>query len=240
AKLMNDLFVCVKVDREERPDVDEIYMKSVQLLTRSGGWPMSVWLTPAGEPFFGGTYFPPQDAHGRPGFPRVGKEMARIWKDERDRASEAAAELTARVREISLPEPDGAAKGAGEVPADLLEKAATQLLSSFDEEQGGFGGAPKFPHPMDLALLLRVVAKDGDEKARHAALFTLQKMAAGGMYDQVGGGFHRYSTDERWLVPHFEKMLYDNALLASTYLDAWLLTGDARHPRGARATPRYR
>jgi len=231
ATLMNDLFVCVKVDREERPDVDEIYMKSVQLLTRSGGWPMSVWLTPDGEPFFGGTYFPPRDAHGRPGFPRVCQEMGRIWKEERPRALAAAQELTAKIREISVPD---AARPEGELPAGLPEDAAAQLLKRFDDEQGGFGGAPKFPHPMDLALLLRVVARKGDEKAKHAALFTLQKMAAGGMYDQVGGGFHRYSTDERWLVPHFEKMLYDNALLASTYLDAWLLTGDGEHARTVR------
>jgi uncharacterized protein YyaL (SSP411 family) len=231
AALMNELFVCIKVDREERPDVDEIYMKSVQILTRSGGWPMSVWLTPDGEPFYGGTYFPPQDGQGRPGFPRVLKEMGRIWKEERPRALAAAADLTQKIREISLPD---AAPAGGELPADLVELAAAQIVAGFDDEHGGFGGAPKFPHPMDLSLLLRVVARDGDEKARHAALFTLQKMAAGGMYDQVGGGFHRYSTDERWLVPHFEKMLYDNALLASTYLDAWLVTQDEEYARTVR------
>jgi hypothetical protein len=223
AALLNESFVCIKVDREERPDVDEIYMKAVQLLTRSGGWPMSVWLTPDGQPFYGGTYFPPEDRYGRPGFPRVLKEMARLWKEDRERVIASAGELTSHIQRISVP---AAAAKSEELPRDLVAKAAGELLSSFDDDQGGFGGAPKFPRPMDLALLLGHAARSKDEKARHAALFTLQKMAAGGIYDQVGGGFHRYSTDERWLVPHFEKMLYDNAQLASLYVDAWLLTGD--------------
>ena len=223
AALLNESFVCIKVDREERPDVDEIYMKAVQLMTRSGGWPMSVFLTPDGKPFYGGTYFPPEDRYGRPGFPRVLKEMARLWKDERERVVAQAGEVTTEIQRISVP---AAAGGAAELPGDVVAKAAAELVGNLDEEKGGFGGAPKFPRPMDLTLLLRAAARSNDEKARHAALFTLQKMAAGGIYDQVGGGFHRYSTDERWLVPHFEKMLYDNAQLASLYLDAWLLTGD--------------
>jgi len=228
AALMNEHFVCVKVDREERPDVDEIYMKSVQLLTRGGGWPMSVWLTPEGKPFFGGTYFPPEDRHGRPGFPRVCRELGRMWKEDRQRLLAAADALTKEIRSISVLPP---AAGPAELPGGLLQRAADGLLRAFDETNGGFGGAPKFPHPMDLSLLLRVDARSDRPEARHAALFTLARMAAGGIYDQVGGGFHRYSVDERWAVPHFEKMLYDNAQLAGVYLDAWLATGDGGHER---------
>ncbi len=226
AALMNASFICVKVDREERPDVDEIYMKAVQALTRSGGWPMSVWLTPDAKPFYGGTYFPPEDRYGRAGFPRVCQEMARVWKDERERVLRAADGLTEQIREISAPAPVAAGEANAELPAGLLARAAERMLRAFDDENGGFGQAPKFPHSMDLSLLLRIDARLGHPAGRKAAEFTLQKMAAGGMYDQLGGAFHRYSVDDHWLVPHFEKMLYDNALLAGTYLDGWLATGD--------------
>jgi uncharacterized protein YyaL (SSP411 family) len=231
AKVMNDRFVCIKVDREERPDVDDVYMKAVQILTQGGGWPMSVWLTPEGKPFFGGTYFPPEDRYGRAGFPRVCEEMGRLWKDERKRVSDAADALTEEIKRGAAPTPRG---NADALPGGLVARASELILQGFDEENGGFGGAPKFPHPMDLSLLLRVHARFGDERAKHAALFSLQKMAAGGMYDQVGGGFHRYSVDEHWLVPHFEKMLYDNAQLAGVYLDAFLATGDVEHARVVR------
>ncbi len=240
AALMNDLFVCIKVDREERPDVDELYMKAVQILTRGGGWPMSVWLTPDGRPFYGGTYFPPEDRQGRAGFPRVCNEMGRLWKEERERVVAAAEGLTEEVRRISVPPPaSGPTEGVAGLPGGLLPRAAELLLQGFDETNGGFGGAPKFPHPMDVALLLRVDARFGHESARHAALLSLQKMAAGGVYDQVGGGFHRYSVDERWLVPHFEKMLYDNAQLAGVYLDGFLSSGDADHARIVREILEY-
>ncbi|MSR45560.1 MAG: thioredoxin domain-containing protein [Planctomycetes bacterium] len=251
AAQMNASFVCIKVDREERPDVDEIYMKAVQALTRSGGWPMSVFLTPDLKPFFGGTYFPPADAHGRAGFPRVLTELARLWKEDRPRALKSADGLTEHLREMAAsvgaaPSSEADATEDAVSPesraaafvADLrlLPRASEQLLRNFDDEYGGFGGAPKFPHSMDLQLLLRIDARFGNPAARAAAVKSLQKMAEGGIHDQLGGGFHRYSVDERWAVPHFEKMLYDNALLASAYLDGWLAIGDAEFAVVARST----
>jgi uncharacterized protein YyaL (SSP411 family) len=233
ARLMNELFVCIKVDREERPDVDDVYMKAVQILTQGGGWPMSVWLTPDGRPFFGGTYFPPEDKYGRAGFPKVCAEMGRLWKEERQRVLDAADALTGEVRKASTLASAGGSSDAA-LPEGLVARAADRIVRNFDPTYGGFGAAPKFPHPMELALLVRADARIGKPEARHAALFTLEKMAAGGIYDQVGGGFHRYSTDERWLVPHFEKMLYDNAQLAGVYLDAFLATGDEAHARVVR------
>jgi len=237
ARIMNAHFVNIKVDREERPDLDQIYMNAVQAMTGQGGWPMSVFLTPELEPFYGGTYFPPSDSRGMPGFPRVLLSVHRAWAERRDEIRKSAAEMTAQLRQAA---DVGRKKGAGaELTATLLDRAAKALLRSFDAQNGGFGQAPKFPHPMDLRVLLRHHARTGDAQSLHAATFTLEKMARGGIYDHLGGGFARYSTDERWLVPHFEKMLYDNALLASAYVEAFQATGDPSFARPARETLNY-
>jgi uncharacterized protein YyaL (SSP411 family) len=234
ARLMNDLFVCVKVDREERPDVDAIYMNAVQAISGHGGWPMSVFLTPDGRPFFGGTYYPPSDSRGMPGFPRVLEAVHRAWLDRRDEILATSADLTRRLEELgSVP--------ASEGPLDeaLLDEAARAMARSFEPRHGGFGSAPKFPHPMDLRFLLRHHERTGDAHSLHIVRHTLDHMARGGIYDHLGGGFARYSTDERWLVPHFEKMLYDNALLATTYLEAFQLTGEVEFARVTRETMDY-
>ncbi|HKV86105.1 MAG TPA: thioredoxin domain-containing protein [Ktedonobacterales bacterium] len=236
ARLMNDLFVCVKVDREERPDLDALYMDAVQALTGSGGWPMTVFLTPDGAPFFGGTYFPPVSRYGMPGLPQLLRSIATLYRTRRDdveRQAEEFRQFYARRGSVKIELP--LAAGADSVlQPDALAEAAERLLGEMDAVEGGFGRAPKFPHAMAIEFLLRVASRsteggaDGDD-LRRLLLLTLDKMADGGIYDQVGGGFHRYSTDTHWLVPHFEKMLYDNALLASAYLHAWQLYGDARY-----------
>ncbi|RUL89645.1 thioredoxin domain-containing protein [Tautonia sociabilis] len=229
ARLMNDFFINVKVDREERPDVDQIYMAAVQAMSGQGGWPMSVFLTPDGRPFWGGTYFPPRDIPGRPGFPRVLRSIHEAWTDRKESILNAAGELTGHLGSIGqIPASDG------ELDASLLDNATRHLTRAFDPRHGGFGPAPKFPHPMDLRVLLRAHARSGDEHALHMVRFSLDAMARGGIYDHLGGGFSRYSTDDEWLVPHFEKMLYDNALLGSTYVEAFQLTGDAEFSRVAR------
>jgi uncharacterized protein len=234
AAVMNDRFVNIKVDREERPDLDQIYMSAVQAMTGHGGWPMSVFLTPELKPFFGGTYFPPTDSQGMAGFPRVLLSVHRAWEERRDEIRESAAEMTEQLRSFgTLP------KGSGSLEISLLDRAARAVTNSFDPVHGGFGRAPKFPHPMDLRMLLRHHARTGDHQALHAVRHTLDKMARGGIYDHLGGGFARYSTDDRWLVPHFEKMLYDNALLASAYLEAYQVTHDAELGRVARETMDY-
>jgi uncharacterized protein len=234
AALMNDRFVNIKVDREERPDLDQIYMSAVQAMTGQGGWPMSVFLTPELKPFFGGTYFPPTDSRGMAGFPRVLLSVHRAWEERRDEIRESATEMTEQLRRFgTLP------KGSGTLEVGLLDRAARAVTNSFDPVHGGFGRAPKFPHPMDLRMLLRHHARTGDQQARHAVRHTLEKMARGGIYDHLGGGFARYSTDDRWLVPHFEKMLYDNALLASAYLEAYQVTHDTELGRVARETMDY-
>jgi uncharacterized protein YyaL (SSP411 family) len=221
ARLLNEHFVSIKVDREERPDLDQIYMASVQMLTGAGGWPMSVFLTPQLRPFTGGTYFPPDDRYGRPGFKRVLETIAGWWTTRRAEIDAAAEQITEQVRHIGqLPDADGT------LGPHLLRQAADVLHRAFDPLAGGFGQAPKFLHSMDLRLLLRVARRFHDEQAMHLARFTLEKMALGGIYDQLGGGFARYSTDARWLVPHFEKMLYDNALLTLTYVEAFQATGE--------------
>ncbi len=223
AALMNESFVCIKVDREERPDIDDIYMKAVQLLNRGqGGWPMSVWLTPELRPFYAGTYYPPDDRYGRPSFPRVLTALATAWRDRRGELAKSAGEITEHLQEFGqLPASEN------EVDAEGLIRNAVQSLSrGFDNTHGGFGDAPKFPHALELRLLLRAYARFGDDGALAMVTRTLDKMARGGMYDQLGGGFHRYSVDARWLVPHFEKMLYDNALLGVTYLEAFQATGN--------------
>jgi uncharacterized protein len=233
AAFVNAHFVAIKVDREERPDIDETYMKAVQLMTGSGGWPMTVFLTPELEPFYGGTYFPPTDRYGRPGFLSVLNHIATVWREQRQRAIDSAKQLREHVARLS---------GAATTPRPATEAtiAATvdSLTGYFDKREGGFGGAPKFPHPMDLAFLLRVFAR-GDVRVGPMVEFTLDKMGRGGIYDQIGGGFHRYATDERWLVPHFEKMLYDNALLAPVYADAARTFDSAFCERIARETCDY-
>jgi uncharacterized protein YyaL (SSP411 family) len=234
AALMNEHFINIKVDREERPDLDQIYMSAVMAMTGHGGWPMSVFLTPELQPFFGGTYFPPSDSRGMAGFPRVLSSVHQAWQDRHDEITASAAEMTERLREIAaIPQ------GTGRLDVKLLDQAARAAMRSFDALNGGFGHAPKFPHPMDLKVLLRHHARTGDTHALHVVRHTLDKMARGGIYDQLGGGFARYATDDRWLVPHFEKMLYDNALLAAVYLEAYQLTRDPDFGQVARETMDY-
>jgi hypothetical protein len=231
AALMNEHFVCIKVDREERPDVDEVYMTAVQLMGISGGWPLNVFLTPDGRPFFGGTYFPPEDRYGRAGWPRVLAQVAQAWKTQRDAIlAQAGGVVDALDRNSLYPAQDGL---PGE---EYLGEVRARLAESFDDVWGGFGGAPKFPPSLALEFLLRRHARSGDAADLRMVEKTLDAMARGGMYDQLGGGFHRYSVDERWLVPHFEKMLYDNALLACVYVQAWQVTGQERWARIARET----
>jgi uncharacterized protein len=218
AALMNDLVVSVKVDREERPDVDAIYMQAVQGMTGHGGWPMTVFLTPDGDPYYGGTYFPPEERMGMPGFPAVLRAAAEAYRTRRTEIA-AAAE---RMRAALAPRP---LTSRTHPEIARLDEAARALVAQTDRRYGGFGGAPKFPHPMALDLLLRRHRVTGDESLWRAAEITLDAMARGGINDQVGGGFHRYSVDARWAVPHFEKMLYDNAQLAPVYLHAWQTSG---------------
>jgi hypothetical protein len=226
AGLMNDRFVNIKVDREERPDLDQIYMSAVQLMTGSGGWPLTVFLTPEGKPFYGGTYFPPEDRYNRPGFPKVLAAMSEAYRDRRAEVLGNAGKLIEQI-ERQARQTDG----AGTPDPDLLDQAALGIGSRFDRAHGGFGEAPKFPAAMTLDFMLRYHYRTGDPESLEMAHLSLRKMALGGLYDQVGGGFHRYSTDARWLVPHFEKMLYDNALLGRVYLDAWRLTGEPLYRR---------
>jgi hypothetical protein len=223
AALLTERFVSVKVDREERPDVDALYMQAVAALTGHGGWPLTAFLTPAGEPFFGGTYFPPEERHGLPSFRQVLDGVADAYRDRPEDVARSAGELTRLLRDSARREPT-----AGSLDPTLLEEATASLATSFDTRHGGFGGAPKFPPASALELLLRMHLH-GDPRALPRVEHTLDAMAAGGMWDLVGGGFHRYSVDERWLVPHFEKMLYDNALLALVYLHAYVVTGEQRY-----------
>ena len=214
AHLMNDLFVCVKVDREERPDVDAIYMDAVQAMTGHGGWPLNAFVTPDGVPFYAGTYFPPEPRHGMPSWPQVVEAVGRAWRERREEITSGAAQIVPRLQGAA-----GLDGSAGELSAQQLDDAVAALRRLYDAENGGFGGAPKFPPSSAIEFLLGV----GE---REMALHTLRAMANGGMYDQVGGGFSRYAVDERWIVPHFEKMLYDNALLGRAYLHGWQVSGD--------------
>jgi len=223
AGIMNEHFVCIKVDREQRPDVDQIYMDAVVLTTGSGGWPLSVFLTPEGKPFFGGTYFPPKDAFGRPGFERVLLSVAEAWRDRRQELVGSAGRLS------ELLERAGRATGKAGLSPEILKKAFDQFRGMFDPVNGGFGAAPKFPQPANLSMLLGYWHRTTDAQALHMVEKTLDAMAAGGIYDHLGGGFHRYSTDARWLVPHFEKMLYDQALLSKAYLQAYQITRNPRY-----------
>lgn len=220
ADIMNSLFVNIKVDREERPDLDEIYMNAVQIMTQHGGWPMTVFLTPDLKPFYGGTYYPPTDSYGRPGFPKVMHAVAEAFNEKNTQVLEQADQLTTQLSRMShLVDPQ-----EHELTEELMTKAFQDYRSRFDSHYGGFGNAPKFPPSMGLSFLLRYWQHSGNEYALEMVELTLQKMARGGLYDQLGGGFHRYSTDEKWLVPHFEKMLYDNALLVVAYFETYQAT----------------
>ena len=221
AQLMNENFVSVKVDREERPDLDQVYMNAVQMMTGSGGWPLTVFLLPGGAPIYGGTYFPPEDRYNRPGFRRVLEVISSAYQTRRQEVTENAKAFLGQLNRQVFQQSEGEV-----IERNLLDHAYRGIAARFDPREGGFGSAPKFPASMSIDFLLRYHHRTGDEHALHMAAFSLEKMAYGGMYDQAGGGFHRYSTDDRWLVPHFEKMLYDNALLARTYLDAYRLSGD--------------
>ncbi len=219
AQILNDNFINIKVDREERPDLDTIYMNAVQMMTGSGGWPMTVFLTPDGRPFYGGTYFPPVDRYGMPGFPRILIAIAEAYRAQRDEIENNAESMLSELKRL-----DRVAPQAGELSFEIADQAANLLLRTLDPVHGGFGNKPKFPPSMTLSFLLRQYHRTKDRSALNAVELTLEKMARGGMYDQLGGGFHRYSVDEKWLVPHFEKMLYDNALLSRVYLEAFLAT----------------
>src|SRR5437764_3096542 len=206
AATLNEHFVSIKVDREERPDVDRVYMTFVQATTGSGGWPMSVWLTPDLKPFFGGTYFPPASRWGRPGFADILQEIARVWRADREKVARSADALTSELRNLERP------PASQTMPGDTaLARTVAQFREAFDPRYGGFGDAPKFPRPSELLFLLREHARTSEVEPRDLALKTLSAIAQGGMCDHIGGGFHRYSVDAAWRVPHFEKMLYDQA-----------------------------
>ena len=230
AAVLNEHFVPVKVDREERPDVDRIYMLFVQATSGGGGWPMSVWLTPELKPFFGGTYFAPDARYGRPGFRNVLAQLAAAWKSQRGKLVESSEQI---LGDLSKYASVGDSQ-RGLPSQDAPGKCFLGLRRGFDAKLGGFGGAPKFPRPVTLNFLFRYWERSGDDQAREMALLTLREMAKGGMHDQLGGGFHRYSVDEYWFVPHFEKMLYDQAQLAASYIDAFQITGDEQYARVAR------
>ena len=225
AAVLNEHFVSIKVDREERPDVDRVYMTFVQATTQSGGWPMSVWLTPDLKPFYGGTYFPPASRWGRPGFVDILQEIARVWRAERDKVTSSADAMTEQLRSLEPAAPTWTVPGS-----DALRRTVQQFQSAFDARFGGFGDAPKFPRPSELLFLLREHARTGGDTGRQdvrdLVLRTLRAMALGGMRDHVGGGFHRYSVDAAWRVPHFEKMLYDQAQLALAFVEGAQVSGD--------------
>jgi uncharacterized protein len=233
AALMNQLFISIKVDREERPDVDAVYMQAVQAMTGQGGWPMTVFLTPQGVPFYGGTYFPPEDRRGMRGFPAILRAVSEAYHTQKDAIAKVGEQLRQAITPPRLNSNDI------ELTPDLIDDAARALLEMTDRRAGGFGGAPKFPHPAAVDVLLRRHRATGDAGMRDAALLTLDRMARGGIYDHLGGGFHRYSVDAQWAVPHFEKMLYDNAQLVPVYLHAYQLTGDERWRRVVEETLDY-
>ncbi len=219
AEQMNDNFINIKVDREERPDLDQIYMSAVQLMTGSGGWPLTIFLTPDAKPFYGGTYFPPEDRYNRPGFRRVLNTISEAYQERRNEVVKNAHTLIEQINSQST-----RADAEGQIDLELLEQAQSGIASRFDANHGGFGSAPKFPPSMTIDFLLRHHHRTDNEVSLQMANLTLHKMAFGGIFDHLGGGFHRYSTDDRWLVPHFEKMLYDNALLGRVYIDAFQVT----------------
>jgi len=226
AKTMNEKFVCIKVDREERPDLDEVYMNAVQVMTGGGGWPMTVFLTPDLVPFHAGTYFPPEDRGGMPGFPKILVVISEYYRSHREEVQKVEAQMKNALRQITEMVPS-----QGELEDEILTNAFKASVSQFDPMHGGFGRAPKFPSSMTLSFLLRYWKKTGAREALEMVEVTLEKMANGGIYDHLGGGFHRYSVDERWLIPHFEKMLYDNALLSRAYIEAYQVTQKERYRR---------
>jgi uncharacterized protein len=234
AALMNEKFINIKVDREERPDVDQIYMNAVQMMTGHGGWPMTVFLTPEGIPFYGGTYYPPEDRHNMPGFPRVLLGVADAYSKRPDEVAETASSLLSELQRMGLTRESSAV-----LTVELLDTAERKIAGSYDAAYGGFGAAPKFPAAMNIEFLLRQYHRTGRSQTLEMIENSCRKMAEGGLYDQLGGGFHRYSTDARWLVPHFEKMLYDNALLSRLYLHVYQQTKDEFYRRIAEETLDY-
>ena len=233
AELMNRLFVNVKVDREERPDLDQIYQLAHQMLARRpGGWPLTMFLTPDGAPFFGGTYFPKEPRYNLPGFPQLLERVARLYREQRAEIGRQNETLLATFQNMHA----GAPAHHSELSAAPIEEGLRSLKTSFDSRYGGFGGAPKFPHPAELEFCLRRSAAAGDDAAQRVATTTLERMALGGIYDQLGGGFARYSVDAQWQIPHFEKMLYDNGPLLRLYTDAWTATKNPLFERVAEET----
>jgi uncharacterized protein YyaL (SSP411 family) len=234
AAYLNEHFVPIKVDREERPDLDQVYMSAVQAMTGGGGWPMSVFLTPDGKPFYGGTYFPDEPRHGMPSFRQVLEGVRRAWTEQRAEVEQAGVRLVdALTSQNRLP------AGGAPPTREQLDAATAAIEESFDARNGGWGSAPKFPQPMTIEYLLRRHVATGDPRPLAVARRSLDAMADGGIRDQLGGGFHRYATDAIWLVPHFEQMLYDNALLARVYVHAWQATGDDRYREVAQGTLDY-
>ena len=234
AKILNDHFISIKVDREERPDLDQIYMAATQAMTGSGGWPMSVWLNHNLEPFYAGTYFPPDDRYGRPGFPELLKRIHEAWVENRSKI-----DATAKNLGEALKKSIASRSGESSIPPSAIAEAYQHFRQTFDAVHGGFGSAPKFPRAVQFPFLFRYYMATGDRHALDMALFTLRKMARGGIYDQLGGGFARYSVDAEWRVPHFEKMLYDNGQLLSIYTEAWQITHDGFYQQVARDIIRY-
>ncbi|MGZ3546345.1 MAG: thioredoxin domain-containing protein, partial [Gemmatimonadaceae bacterium] len=226
ARLMNDNFVNIKVDREERPDIDGIYMQAVQAMTGQGGWPMTMFLMPDGSPFYGGTYFPPDDRHGLPSFRKVLESVSDAWQSKRDGVAQSAEQLR-DIYDSNLTQ----SRGGGTLSPEMLEGVYRSLEQRYDARAGGFGGAPKFPATMVLDFLLRFSKRTDNKDALEMVVNSFRKMARGGIYDQIGGGFARYSVDASWLVPHFEKMLYDNAQLVRAYTQGWLVTREPRYRR---------
>ena len=227
-------FIAIKVDRDERPDVDSRYQAAVQSIAGQGGWPLTAVLTPDGKPFFGGTYFPPEERYGRPSFARVLRTMADVWKTKRDEVAETAGSVMAAIEHGET-----FAGRSGQLSIGLVDKLVQHAVSQFDPHHGGFGSQPKFPHPSAIDLLIDTAVRTGDEAAKKTAVVTLEKMAHGGVYDQLAGGFHRYSVDERWVVPHFEKMLYDNAGLLKNYAHAYQSWVDPEFARVAKDIMRW-
>ena len=234
AEIMNRYYINIKVDREERPDIDEIYQRVCQLATGSGGWPLSIFLTPDLKPFYVGTYFPPEDRYGMPGFKTLLNQLADAWKYNREAIEKQAEKIVEGLKQLDI-----VIKGADEIDKSVLDEAAVNLLQSADMINGGFGPSPKFPNAMLLSFMLRYYRLSNINKFREFVFLTLDKMSSGGIYDQIGGGFHRYSTDSRWLVPHFEKMLYDNALLPMIYAEAYQLSRNGSYARIVRETLDY-
>ena len=234
ARLMNENFVNIKVDREERPDLDQIYMNAVQMMTGHGGWPMTMFLTPEGVPFYGGTYFPPSDRYNMPGFPRILASVSEAYRSQPDQIASTASTMLGELRRVGLAETSGQL-----LTTEVLDSAFRRISANYDRTNGGFGGAPKFPPAMNLEFFLHTYHRTGSSEALEMVEHTARKMAEGGMYDQLGGGFHRYAVDEKWLAPHFEKMLYDNALLSRMYLHTYQVSKNPEARRVAEETLDY-